>query len=183
MIVFISGGARSGKSSFAETQALSSYNNSKDIDPKSKLTYIATAKKVDIEMKRRIQIHQQSRANCWHTLEEPYDIFSILLNAREGDVILLDCLTIWLSNMMFDLNYDIEKLTKTVGNWVEIVKQKQIVFFIVSNDVNEGYPLPYKSVHNYIYYLESLHQFIINNVDQAIQLIAGIPVYWKGEVK
>ncbi|WP_096186905.1 bifunctional adenosylcobinamide kinase/adenosylcobinamide-phosphate guanylyltransferase [Evansella halocellulosilytica] len=177
MIIFVSGGARSGKSSFAEKLAKKSYRTIKE----SCLYYVATANHLDKEMEQRITIHQRRRSEDWKTIEEPNDILQFLLGTKKGDVVLFDCLTIWLSNRMFHLNDSLEQIIETIHTWLEIVKEKEVVLFIVSNDLNEGVPLPYQTVQNYMYNLEKLHQEIILYSDQAIQMIAGLPTYWKGE--
>ncbi|MFA9558472.1 bifunctional adenosylcobinamide kinase/adenosylcobinamide-phosphate guanylyltransferase [Evansella sp. AB-rgal1] len=183
MIVFVSGGARSGKSSFAEELANESYYSVKGKFSKSCLYYVATAKRTDKEMDNRINIHQQRRSGQWETIEEPYDIANLLLELNKGDVVLFDCLTIWLSNRMFDLNDAFDQIKVKFQSWLKIAKEREIVFIIVSNDLNEGVPIPNQTVHNYIYNLENLHQEIILYSDQVIQMIAGLPTYWKGERK
>ncbi|SOC43079.1 bifunctional adenosylcobinamide kinase/adenosylcobinamide-phosphate guanylyltransferase [Ureibacillus acetophenoni] len=179
MILFISGGARSGKSYFAEQTALSLHNKVKGRE-RSLLYYIATAKKSDDEMVERIRIHQQDRGDVWKTVEEPFDIERILANCNKEDVILLDCLTIWLSNVMFELNYSLEKLEKVIFNLLSLAREKQFHLMIVSNDVNVGIPTSYDSVFTYMYSLQRIHQRIIEQSDIVVEVQAGIPTYWKG---
>jgi adenosylcobinamide kinase/adenosylcobinamide-phosphate guanylyltransferase len=177
MILFISGGARSGKSTYAEKMAHSICSETKN----AQLIYIATAKRSDKEMERRIKIHRQERANEWQVVEEPYRLSRILENFQSGDVILIDCLTIWLSNMMFDRTYSYSELVEEVSKWCSIAQEKKLQLIIVSNDLNEGSPSPYELVNEYIYNLERLHQLVVQEAQYAIQIIAGIPIYWKGE--
>lgn len=179
--MFISGGARSGKSSFAEKKALSVFSELKPLNQNVQLRYIATAKRSDNEMKQRIRFHEQQRSNDWQTIEAPYEISKVLRNASNGDVILMDCLTIWLSNMIFDLHYTSERLLEAVNEWFEIAKNKQLHLIIVSNDLNEGFPHFDEFVNDYIHDLETLHQNIVKKAEYAIQVIAGLPTYWKGE--
>ena len=91
--IFITGGARSGKSVFAEKLALE-FGGS--------LCYLATAQALDDEMEERIGLHRERRGEQWHTLEEPLDLSRVL---KESDgryqVILVDCITLWLSNLLF----------------------------------------------------------------------------------
>lgn len=90
--ILITGGARSGKSTFAEQLAA---------HPGRPVIYIATAQVFDKEMAWRVQKHQQQRPSNWELIEEPFDIPSVLEGIRsENAVILLDCVTIWLSNLM-----------------------------------------------------------------------------------
>ena len=181
MILFISGGARSGKSYFAEQTALSLYNKAVREKERSSLYYIATAKKSDDEMVERIRIHQQDRGEKWKTIEEPFDIERILSNCKKEDVILIDCLTIWLSNVMFELDYSLEKLEKVISNWLSLAREKQFHLLIVSNDVNEGIPISHEAVLTYMYSLQRLHQTIIEQSEIVVEVQAGIPTYWKGD--
>ena len=91
-IYFITGGARSGKSSFAENLAK---------DAAGKRAYIATAQALDPEMAAKIEKHRKDRGSAWDTYEEPLAVAELLrkLSGRYR-VILLDCLTLWLSNVM-----------------------------------------------------------------------------------
>ena len=91
-LILILGGARSGKSAFAERVAASSGRT---------VTYIATATAGDDEMRARIAHHRASRPQEWHTIEEPLDLAGAVRQAyRFADVLLLDCVTLWLGNML-----------------------------------------------------------------------------------
>src|SRR5256885_16729766 len=92
-MVLILGGARSGKSAFAERLALRSGKS---------VVYIATATAGDEDMRERIKRHQAARPADWCTIEEPLGLANALRQASaQGDVILLDCMTLWLSNWFF----------------------------------------------------------------------------------
>src|SRR5690625_1896099 len=98
-IIFITGGARSGKSSFAED-----YAAAKAQQKAVGLNYIATSKPSDEEMVQRIKMHQRDRKkseNPWETWEWPFDLHEIVSHFKQSDVILLDCLTVLLSNELF----------------------------------------------------------------------------------
>ncbi len=91
-LILILGGARSGKSTFAERLAASSRRS---------VAFIATATAGDDEMRERIARHRASRPKGWHTLEEPLDLARAVRRAAElADVLLLDCVTLWLGNML-----------------------------------------------------------------------------------
>lgn len=196
MIVFVSGGARSGKSRFAEEKAIQVYEQQKHGDFRGRLVYVATAKNSDTEMAERIRYHQEGRSDIWQTIEEPFDLASVPLNTGMGDVILIDCLTIWLSNMLYQtqshrstsLLMTMEKsershyLIEIVDSFIEKAVAKQQTLVFVSNDVNEGNlvvvdPL----VSDYINELEKIHRHIVDRADSAIQVTAGVPLHWKGE--
>src|SRR5690554_6228705 len=97
MIVFISGGARSGKSQFAEgkAEALQHIRNGRKV-------YVATANISDEEMRGRAIDHQASRGGDWETVELPIFLDKLPALLRERDVVLIDCLTVWLSQVLYD---------------------------------------------------------------------------------
>ncbi|MBM7602987.1 adenosylcobinamide kinase/adenosylcobinamide-phosphate guanylyltransferase [Metabacillus crassostreae] len=182
MITFISGGARSGKSSFAEKLATEAYQqNNENKLGNSKLYYVATAERSDGEMNERINRHINERSGTWYTLEVPINISSQLENLHNHDVLLIDCLTIWLNNMMYKKQADLPQLLEEVTNWIDISIRKQLQLFIVSNDLNEGMLHKDYFTHQYMYALENVHHFLISESDAAYQVVAGIPIQWKGE--
>ncbi|GAC1435634.1 MAG: bifunctional adenosylcobinamide kinase/adenosylcobinamide-phosphate guanylyltransferase [Ktedonobacteraceae bacterium] len=91
-LILILGGARSGKSTFAERLAASSGK---------RVAFIATATASDADMQDRIARHRASRPSAWKTIEEPLDlVFALQKASQEADILLLDCITLWLSNWM-----------------------------------------------------------------------------------
>lgn len=109
-ISLIFGGARSGKSTYAENLA----------SPYTQKIYIATAEARDEEMQKRITTHQKQRGPNWLTIEEPTDLKSHLNKQQQEDnVILIDCMTIWLSNIIeqkLNISKEIQILTQSLGN-------------------------------------------------------------------
>lgn len=100
-LIVILGGARSGKSAFAERLATSSRRS---------VAFIATATASDDEMRERIARHRASRPKNWHTIEEPLDLIRAVRRAGElADVLLLDCVTLWLGNMLLQASGQREK--------------------------------------------------------------------------
>jgi adenosylcobinamide kinase/adenosylcobinamide-phosphate guanylyltransferase len=194
LITFVSGGARSGKSRFAEELAqfvfmrmLEKYQRMEEETPQQMrashaphLFYLATAQAKDPEMVERIDRHITQRGSLWNTIEEPYDISRVLRSCHSGDVILVDCLTIWLNNVMFGLALSVEMIRTSIIEWLRIINEKELHVIFVSNDVNEGVPSTYEMVHQYMKVLEDMHYDLVQKADQAIQVVAGIPVYWKG---
>ncbi|MDR0137514.1 bifunctional adenosylcobinamide kinase/adenosylcobinamide-phosphate guanylyltransferase [Metabacillus idriensis] len=173
MITFISGGARSGKSSLAERMAL-------DAAKGEKPCYIATAAKdTGEEMAERIALHKRDRGDAWVTIEEPYFIDQTLKHRPNKAVILIDCLTVWTSNLMFSENLSSNEIVKRLEKTLSIARKKEFNLFIVSNDVNEGFPIQDKDVANYISCLEALHKLTVKEADKVLEVICGIPVAWK----
>lgn len=106
MIILVTGGARSGKSSFAEKQ----YENKKDV------VYIATSKVMDKEMEDRVILHKKSRPSYWRTFEGNYDLDNAI--GKEENY-LLDCVTVLTSNIMYDLTKDEERISIELQKKVE----------------------------------------------------------------
>jgi adenosylcobinamide kinase / adenosylcobinamide-phosphate guanylyltransferase len=179
MITFISGGARSGKSSFAEQYSLALFYKKKALGKACSLYYIATAIPSDKEMEKRIGKHINDRTGEWRTIEAPFDLYPVLSNFTHGDIALLDCLTVWLDNNLFGKERNKTQLTDDILNLLKMAKEQRIDLVIVSNDLNEGIPISNSFVCEYIYTLEALHKEIVPLADEVIQVTAGIPMYWK----
>lgn len=120
-VTLVLGGARSGKSRFAESLA------GKTMAPK---TYIATAEAFDAEMRQRIARHQAERGDGWTTLEAPFDLVGALASCGEGFV-LVDCLTVWLNNLI----YRERDVTAEVGSLCQALKVTTRDVVLVSNEV------------------------------------------------
>ena len=96
-LILVTGGARSGKSSFAQKLALQQEARS----PEKTVIYLATAQAKDDEMRRRVELHRRGRPSRWQTIEEPWEPGAALETLPpECGVVLIDCLTIWLSNLL-----------------------------------------------------------------------------------
>ncbi|TYR80883.1 cobinamide phosphate guanylyltransferase [Priestia megaterium] len=181
MLIFVSGGVRSGKSRVAEEFISTLY--------KEHAVYIATSRLTDHEMKQRIQLHQnQRRASLvpWETYEVPIHLKSIFSSIRPTDVLLLDCVTNWLANELFSNEQrwqTIDKQREVYNEMIEVIetlqnKCKAIV--LVSNELFEASTLE-GPTYTYMYMLGKLHQFIIEKADIAVCVEAGIPLYKKGK--
>jgi len=176
LILFISGGVRSGKSSLAEEMALQFYYDQRA----SALYYIATTKcNNDEEMLDRIKRHKASRGQEWTTIEEPYHIDGQIKKLKSKSVLLIDCLTVWSSNVLFSENKTYETMINRIEKTVRIAKDKKITVIFVSNDLNEDLPIQDEGVQKYIYSLEAVHKCAVSHSDQAIQVVAGVPIQWK----
>jgi adenosylcobinamide kinase/adenosylcobinamide-phosphate guanylyltransferase len=128
-LVFVTGGARSGKSSFAEELALKSGKN---------LLYIATMQGLDDEMKERIKNHKNRRGKGWRTVEEPLNILSVLKTEDKKErMILIDCLTLWVSNRMMQGEKENEIL-KAAEDAADYCTNAKAGVIAVSNEVGMG---------------------------------------------
>ncbi len=124
--VLVLGGARSGKSSFAEQLG--------DALPGPHI-YIATAQAFDDEMTQRIARHRADRAGHWHTVECPLALPDVIAaHDAKNSVILVDCLTLWLSNLMLG-DHDVEAAR---SNLADVLQTAQGMILLVSNEVGQG---------------------------------------------
>lgn len=132
-LIFVTGGARSGKSAFALKLAESIHG---------KRLYLATAEALDNEMLKRIKQHKKERGNNWKTIESPIKITEVIKKNTGYDVILLDCLTVWISNMMHTANRPSGKgaggITKGIHSLISACKNSKANIIVVSNEVGLG---------------------------------------------
>ncbi len=128
--VLVGGGVRSGKSGFAQKMA--------EAVP-GRRAYLATAEALDAEMEKRIAKHQADRDDRWHkTIEEPLELTAALQSAgSEFAVILVDCLTLWLSNLMGRGDSD-EQILATIDILAETINRSPATIILVTNEVGLG---------------------------------------------
>jgi adenosylcobinamide kinase/adenosylcobinamide-phosphate guanylyltransferase len=183
MMVFISGGVRSGKSEVAEryVRTLASDEDS--------VHYIATAQAVDDEMNMRIARHQEQRARQslrWVTWEQPTGLHELVARFGSNDVLLLDCLTNLLANELFrDEGWKQEEacFQKAIGilEAVRGLAARSKAFVIVSNELFSGGVPDDLGTYHFMKMLGWLHQQIVASASVAILVQHGIPFLKKGE--
>ena len=163
-IIFITGGARSGKSSFAIAEASKA---------KGKKAYIATAEALDDEMKERIERHRKQRGNEWDTYEEPLEIGEVIKEI-EGrfEVVVIDCLTLWLSNLMMTDN----DIGKEIEGFVSSLSTIHCSLYIVSNEVGMGIVPENEMARRFRDLAGMLNQRVAEIADEVYMAVAGIPV-------
>ena len=165
----ILGGARSGKSSYAEKLSLETQR------PK---LYIATATRSDEEMDARIDHHIQRRDDSWHTIEEKVEVAKLLLDPKwQRHVILVDCLTLWLSNVMTgDVKEDIGERRKEL---CEAVKNSEANVIMVTNEVGLGIVPMHQLSRQFRDEAGWLHQSLAEVCDTVAFMMAGLPMMLK----
>ena len=170
MLEFVIGGARSGKSHYAQQQAMSSG---------LQVIYIATATAGDPEMQLRIARHQQDRPQSWTTCEEPLRLADSLIRYnQQTNFIIVDCLTLWLSNLLTLSSGDYEKQIALFFDCQRDVKASVIY---VSNEVGMGVvPMGELSRH-FVDEAGRLHQRLAQQCHRVTQMIVGIPHVIKNE--
>lgn len=165
-ITFITGSARSGKSSYALSLA---EKQKKDV------VFLATATAFDQEMKIRIKNHQNERPSTWKTIEEPIDIDIALQKISKNTCVILDCLTLWLSNMYL-VEMEKTKRTQKMEYFLNTLSDIASSIIIVSNEVGWGIVPENKIAREYRDELGSLHQSIAILSNEVILMVAGLPV-------
>jgi len=185
-LTLILGGARSGKSTFAEQRA-------KELGGESVL-YIATSETKDEEMQQRVEKHRSERPSAWETLEAPRNVAQALLRERSAaKVVLLDCVTFLVANHLldaagpqgdpfddpsadpFDAKIEADVVTE-VEALVAYVHESDVEMLVVSNEVGLGVVPPYELGRAYRDILGRANQILARNADEVQLLVAGIPM-------
>jgi len=168
MIIFVTGGARSGKSDFAQDMA-------EKIE--GKRLFLATAQAFDEEMEERIRKHQESRGARWDTLEEPIDLGEAIKSVfGEYKTILVDCLTVWMSNLLLEYPNQNEKISEIVDDFFSSLDELEEKIIIVSNEVGMGIVPDNKLARDYRDQLGFLNQRVAERADEVYLFFSGIPV-------
>lgn len=168
-LTLVLGGAASGKSDFAEMLAR-----------KTKLprSYIATAQAFDDEMREKIAKHQRDRGDGWHTTEAPIELCSALSSQAKGNVVLIDCLTLWLSNLLLaDQN-----ITEVHKNLLNALQKFDGPVICVSNEVGLGLVPDTPLGRKFREAQGRLNREIAAKADLVVLVTAGIPQAIKGQL-
>ena len=166
--VLVLGGARSGKSAFAERLVLSG---------KGRAHYIATGRAWDDEMRDRISEHRDRRGDEWTTHEEPLSLTDRLQQLDSPDkFILVDCLTLWVTNLMMD-NRDMPAEFEALCRHLSVAKA-QLVF--VSNEVGLGIVPDNRMAREFRDHAGRLHQNVAEVANEVYFIVAGLPLKMKG---
>lgn len=164
---FVLGGTRSGKSTWAEALV--------ERSAKQKI-YLATGQGLDSEMRQRIDQHRSRRGETWQTIEEPLEIVPHLQKLDDTAIVLLDCITLWISNLMaarLDVAGHVEQLCKVVDEgWLELV--------IVSNEVGLGIVPDNALARAFRDEAGSANQMIAGACEKVVLVTAGLPMILKG---
>jgi adenosylcobinamide kinase / adenosylcobinamide-phosphate guanylyltransferase len=167
--IFVVGGCRSGKS----RHALELAETISDIQR----IFIATCVPYDEEMKDRVRRHQQDRGSTWITVDAPVELADAILKySQNARVILADCLTLWMSNLLMgseNMESRVEELTKAIN-------QAQCPVIVVSNEVGTGIVPENALARQYRDAIGFANQKVAACVDKVIWMVAGIPVMVKG---
>lgn len=181
MIAFVSGGARSGKSGIAEQQVVGAAGS-------SPCYYLATAEVYDQEMAERVVRHQQARdahgqAVRWLTLEAPLAIDQALAEVPDGSAVLLDCLTLWASQVLYASKLSEEEGLALLANMLADARARSLYLVVVSNDINETLPPTDTQTWRYLAFLQRAHRWLAGEADSVLEVVAGCAIEWKNDGK
>ena len=166
-LTLVLGGARSGKSRYAESLI-------EALPPP--WIYLATAEARDAEMEKRIAAHRARREQGWQTIEAPHDFAGALSGVHAGSAVLVDCLTLWLSNRMLaeaDMDREIEKLESVLVN-------HDGTTVLVANEVGSGVVPDNPLARRFRDSQGTLNQRIAARASRVVFMVAGLPLHVKG---
>lgn len=163
-IILITGGQRSGKSSYAEKLALSLSANP---------IYLATSRIWDDEHRKRIEHHQANRGSEWTNIEEEKYLSKIDVSER---VVLIDCITLWGTNFFFDNDSDVEKSLDEIKSEFDKFTQQDATFIFVTNEIGLGGTSENKIQRLFTDLQGWANQYIASKADEVYLMVSGIPV-------
>ena len=170
LTILVTGGARSGKSSFAEKRT-------KQLG--SSLIYIATSEIIDSEMEKRVAEHQARRGSEWQTLHAPLKLAEALSETDGKGPCLVDCLTIWLNNLIFH-NEDTVVATKEL---IKVLEQRSDPVVLVTNEVGSGIVPENALARRFRDEAGRMNQIISQVADEVYLSVSGIPLQIKPNPK
>jgi adenosylcobinamide kinase / adenosylcobinamide-phosphate guanylyltransferase len=167
MIYFITGGARSGKSSHAMKLA-------KQLSPNP--IYLATARHWNGDFLQRIERHKSERDESWISLEEEKNLSK---HDFTGKVVVIDCVTLWLTNFFIDLKNDINQSLSEVKVEIEKLIHQQATFIIISNEIGMGVHAETEIGRKFTDLQGWTNQYIAQEAQQVVFMVSGIPLIIK----
>jgi adenosylcobinamide kinase/adenosylcobinamide-phosphate guanylyltransferase len=164
--LFVLGGARSGKSRFA-VDAHRAHAH---------VTFVATAQAHDADMAARVARHRAERPAPWRTVEEPYELVAcVRAGAAESHVVIVDCLTLWVSNLMLRGDAD-DWIVKQGDELAGVVSSGACDLTLVSNEVGEGVHPPTAAGRRFRDLLGLVNQRVAAAADRVVLMVAGVPL-------
>jgi len=177
-IILITGGNRSGKSAYA--QALAEYIS-------GIRTYVATCPVIDEETEKRIRKHKEARlTSSWRTIEETKNLADALKRARESQVILVDCLTLWVNNLMYEAESQSRDITEEdiaalCRGIIDVCDDLPGMIIFVTNEVGMGIVPENPASRLFRDLTGRCNQIIAGRADAVTFMISGLPVNIKGD--
>ncbi len=167
-IILITGGSRSGKSSYAEQLALSLSGTP---------VYLATARIWDEEFRERVRRHQERRGPQWTNIEEEKYLSR---HDVSGRVVVVDCLTLWSTNFFFDLESDVDRALDALKAEFDRFTDQDATFLFVTNEIGMGGTSDNALQRRFTDLQGWMNQYVAARADEVILMVSGIPVKIKG---
>ena len=167
MITYVTGGVRSGKSRFAMDLALQ-----KSADP----VYVATSRVWDDDFARRVKRHQDERGPEWTSLESERDIHLLPL---AGKVAVIDCVTLWLTNLFVAFEYDVEKSLAAFKAELNALLAVDATLIIISNEIGMGVHAETEAGRKFTDLQGWANQYVAAVAQEAIMMVSGLPLILK----
>ncbi len=163
-VILITGGQRSGKSSFAEQKALSISANP---------VYMATARVWDDEFRLRVERHQKNRGPQWTNIEEEKELSK---HSLEGRVVVIDCVTLWCTNFFFDLNSNVQASLVAIKSEIDKLVAQEATFLFVTNELGMGGVSENQLQRCFTDLQGWVNQYIASCADEVYLMVSGIPL-------
>lgn len=163
-IILITGGQRSGKSSFAEQKALSLSAHP---------VYLATARVWDDEFRQRVERHRKNRGPEWTNIEEDKELSR---HEFDGRVVVVDCVTLWCTNFFFDLNSDVQAALAAVKSEFDKLVAQEATFIFVTNEIGLGGVSDNQLQRCFTDLQGWTNQYIASCAEDVYLMVSGIPV-------
>jgi len=163
-VIFITGGQRSGKSSYAMQKAL---------ELSAQPIYIATSRIWDNDFKNRVERHQKDRTESWTNIEEEKNISKHDLAEK---TVVVDCITLWLTNFFSDNNFNVDKsLEEAKTEWNKFMGQ-DFTAIVISNEIGMGVHAETEGARKFTDLQGWMNQYIAKHADEVILMVSGIPL-------
>ena len=163
-MTFITGGARSGKSRYAQQLALRHSDNP---------VYVATARIWDAEFRHRVDRHQQERDDRWTLLEEEKYLSRLPLAGR---VAVIDCVTLWITNFFSDLKYDLDACLAACRQEIDELLRQETVLVVISNEIGMGLHADTEAGRKFTDLQGWVNQMLAAKADEVIFMVSGVPL-------
>ena len=167
-IHLITGGERSGKSTYAESEALRLSKSP---------VYLATARIWDEELRQRILRHQERRGPEWTNIEE--DIRPSKHDFT-GRVVLIDCITLWATNYFFDMQQDVDQALEALKKEFDTLVQQDATFIFVTNELGMGGMSESRTQRLFTQLQGWMNQYVAARADRVTLMVSGLPLTVKG---